>query len=321
MRPIFLGILASLFFASTFVLNRFMEVEGGSWVWSAVLRFVFMIPFLLFIVYRKRKVFHLIKQIKQKPWSWLLWSTVGFGLFYAPLCFAAAYGPGWLIAGTWQITILSGSLLAPLFYARVKRGSEYVLVRGRIPYRSLLFSSFILLGVIFMQIDHATEISLRSMILCVLPILIASFAYPLGNRKMMEVCEGKVDPYERLLGMTLASMPFWGILTIYGLFEEGVPSVNQTVQSLIVALLSGVCATALFFAATDLVKHDMQKLGAVEATQSFEVLFALLGEVLLLSAPLPTAISWIGILFVVGGMMAQSYASNRKIKKDQSLSV
>ena len=47
---------------------------------------------------------------------WLLWSPVGFGLFYAPMAFAVSAGPGWLLAGTWQITILAGILLAPLLY-------------------------------------------------------------------------------------------------------------------------------------------------------------------------------------------------------------
>lgn len=44
MKAILVGILASLFFAVTFVLNRAMELSGGSWYWSASLRF------LLFIV-------------------------------------------------------------------------------------------------------------------------------------------------------------------------------------------------------------------------------------------------------------------------------
>ena len=57
--------------------------------------------------------------MKNRPGVWVLWSTVGFGLFYGPICFSAAYAPGWLIAATWQVTIISGSLLAPLFYEMV----------------------------------------------------------------------------------------------------------------------------------------------------------------------------------------------------------
>ncbi len=46
MRPLLLGVLAALFFASTFVLNESMQVGGGHWAYSASLRFLFMIPFL-----------------------------------------------------------------------------------------------------------------------------------------------------------------------------------------------------------------------------------------------------------------------------------
>ncbi|MGL5513812.1 MAG: multidrug resistance efflux transporter family protein, partial [Sporomusa sp.] len=103
MRVIIIGILASLFFASTFVLNRAMDLSGGSWIWSAALRFFFTLPFLLSIVAIRRNLRPLLAELKAQPASWLIWSTVGFGLFYAPLCFAAAYGTGWLVAATWQI--------------------------------------------------------------------------------------------------------------------------------------------------------------------------------------------------------------------------
>ncbi|MDI5789232.1 multidrug resistance efflux transporter family protein [Bacillus licheniformis] len=48
--------------------------------------------------------------------------------------FAAAYGPGWLIAGTWQITIISGSLLAPLFMKPFKQNRSRTDKR-QIPYK------------------------------------------------------------------------------------------------------------------------------------------------------------------------------------------
>ncbi len=38
-----------------------------------------------------------------------------FWSFYAPLSFAGAFGPGWLVASTWQITIVAGILLTPFF--------------------------------------------------------------------------------------------------------------------------------------------------------------------------------------------------------------
>lgn len=312
MRPIMIGIVAAFFFAFTFVLNRSMELSGGSWIWSASLRYIFMIPFLMLIVMSRKNIKQLFEEMRKNPGVWVLWSCIGFGLFYAPLSFAAAYGPGWLIAGTWQITIISGSLLAPLFFEIKQTANGPVKIRGKIPFVGLAMSLIILLGVAFMQLEQANQLSAKTVLWGVLPVVLASFAYPLGNRKMMEVCGNRLDAYQRVLGMTIASLPLWLILALYGAATVGMPSKGQTMQSLLVALFSGVIATVLFFQATDLVKGDMQRLAAVEATQSFEVLFAVAGEMLILSSPAPSIVSWAGILFVIAGMVLHSYVSNRE---------
>lgn len=315
MKSILIGIGAAFFFAFTFVLNASMELSGGSWIWSASLRYIFMIPFLLCIVIMRKNLRPLLNKMRKQPGKWVLWSFVGFGLFYAPLCFASAYSPGWLIAGTWQITIISGALLAPLFFETIHTKNSPLQIRGKIPFRGLIMSLIILLGIVLMQMEHAKQLSVENLLLGVVPILIASFAYPLGNRKMMDLCEGRLDAYQRVLGMTLASLPFWFLLSLYGLFTVGLPSGGQSLQSLLVALFSGVIATVLFFMATDMVRGNMQKLAAVEATQSMEVLYALAGELLFLSIPLPSPLSWFGIVIVILGMILHSYVSNRRVEK------
>jgi hypothetical protein len=249
--------------------------------------------------------------MKNNPRAWLLWSFVGFGLFYGPICFSAAYAPGWLIASTWQITIISGSLLAPLFYETVMTKKGTIQVKGRIPFKGMAMSLIILLGIILMQLEQASSLTPIEVLLGVVPVIIASFAYPLGNRKMMDVCGGRLDVFQRVLGMTLASMPLWIVLAIYGLFTVGPPSMGQSIQSGLVAITSGVIATILFFQATDLVRGNMQKLGNVEATQSMEVLFALIGELILLKAAFPSMISWTGMILVMAGMMLHSYVSHK----------
>jgi drug/metabolite transporter (DMT)-like permease len=311
MRPIILGVFAAFFFAFTFIINRSMELEGGNWIWSASLRYFFMVPFLLLLVMGRKKLKPLIYEMRNNPKAWLLWSTVGFGLFYGPICFSAAYAPGWLIASTWQITIISGSLLAPLFLETVMTEKGPVQVKGKVPLKGMALSMIIILGIIFMQVEHAATLSLKEVILGVVPVIIASFAYPLGNRKMMDVCGGRIDVFQRVLGMTIASLPLWIVLAIYGLFTVGPPSIGQSVQSGLVAVTSGVIATILFFQATDLVRGNMQKLGTVEATQSLEVLFAVSGELLLLKAAFPTVISWTGMFFVMAGMVLHSYTSHK----------
>jgi drug/metabolite transporter (DMT)-like permease len=311
MRPILLGILAAFFFAFTFIINRSMELDGGSWIWSASLRYFFMIPPLLLLVYGRKNLKPLFVEMKNNPRSWLLWSFVGFGLFYAPICFSAAYAPGWLIASTWQITIISGSLLAPLFFETVMTQKGPIQVKGKIPFKGMAMSLIILLGIIFMQVEQASTLTPIELLLGVIPVVIASFAYPLGNRKMMDVCGGRLDVFQRVLGMTIASMPLWIVLAIYGLLTVGPPSVGQSIQSGLVAITSGVIATILFFQATDLVRGNMQKLGNVEATQSMEVLFALIGELILLKAAFPSALSWTGMILVMAGMVLHSYVSHK----------
>jgi drug/metabolite transporter (DMT)-like permease len=305
MKELALGILAALFFAVTFVLNHSMELMGGSWLWSASLRYFFMLPFLYIIVLMRgrTKLHQLHSEMKSKPWQWLIWSFVGFVLFYAPLTFAAGYGPGWLVSGTWQITIVAGVLLAPLFIHLVNG----ITVRNKIPLVSLLISCVILIGILLIQIPHAAEVSKTTLILSIAPVLVAAFAYPLGNRKMMDVTNGEIDTFQRVLGMTIASMPAWIVLAIYALFTVGLPSMSQVVQCLIVAISSGVIATTLFFIATDRVRHDQGKLAGVEATQSTEVLFAIIGEIILLQIAFPAPIALLGIGIIIMGMLLHSY--------------
>ncbi len=309
LRAILLGISSSFFFAFTFVLNRSMELSGGSWLWSSSLRYFFMLPFLILFVIGTKKWTPLMKEMKRNPIQWLLWGTVGFGLFYAPICFAGAFGPGWLIAATWQMVILSGSLLAPLFYQQIQTANGSLKVRGQIPLKGLSMSMIILLGVAIMQYEHASHLSLKPVLLTIVPVLIASFAYPLGNRKMMAICEGRLDVFQRVLGMTLGSMPLWILFAIAALSTTGLPSKTQTIQSFWVAICSGLFATLLFFQATNMVQHNMAQLAAVEATQSIQVLFVLLGEILFLGASLPASLSLFGMALVIIGMVLHSYVS------------
>lgn len=307
MKEITLGILGSLFFAVTFVLNRSMELDGGSWMWSASLRFFFMVPFLLLIVALRRGLGTSFSEIRRIPGPFILWSFFAFVLFYAPLTFAAAYSPGWLVAGTWQLTIVAGVLLAPLFLATVPTKDGVKMARHRIPRLSLGISCIILLGVVLIQLPHAGTVDGRTLLLGVLPIAVAAVAYPLGNRKMMDVLGGRLDTFQRVLAMTIASLPFWILLGGIAAATAGWPSVGQVVQSLIVAVSSGVIATTLFFMATDLARHDQGRLAAVEATQSLEIVFALAGEMILLSLPLPGPLALGGIAVIIVGMSLHSF--------------
>ncbi|WP_332833796.1 DMT family transporter [Clostridium perfringens] len=300
------GIGSAFFFSFTFILNRSMNISGGSWIWSSSLRYIFMLPILFFIVLTKNQVIDVLKSIKNSPIKWILWSTVGFGLFYAPLSFASEYGASWLVAGTWQITIIAGALMSPLFFKYIETKNGIVKVRNKIPKKTLIISSIILIGIFLMLFGEAEHISLLQSFLVIIPVIIAAFSYPLGNRKMMEFCSEDINTIQRVFGMTLCSMPFWIILSIYGISSVGFPSTQQIFQTFLVAIFSGVIATILFFKATDIVSKDAHKLAVIESTQSGEVIFTALGGIFILNDRVPGVFGVIGIVLVVFGMILNS---------------
>lgn len=114
-----LGIVGAFFFAFTFILNRSMSLGGGYWMYSAILRYVFTLPILLAALIKGKKYAPVLTDIKKQPMRWLVWSTVGFGLFYLPLTAASLYAKSWFICAMWQVTIVCGVLLTPLFGKRL----------------------------------------------------------------------------------------------------------------------------------------------------------------------------------------------------------
>ncbi len=74
-----------------------------------------MIPLLVGVVAFRGGLQRVLAALKSNPTPWVVWGTVGFGLFYIPICLAAEVAPPWLIAGTWQVTIVAGALLSRYF--------------------------------------------------------------------------------------------------------------------------------------------------------------------------------------------------------------
>ena len=305
-----LGIIASFFFSFTFILNSQMNISGGSWLWSSSLRYLFMLPMLFIIMLVTKKLNNVILEIKKDPLSWLLWSTVGFGLFYAPISLASEYGASWLVAGTWQITIVAGALISPLLVTKVKTEAGMIEEKNKLPKKFLLISSIILIGIFLMQFEQAKSLSLAECFMGIFPVVIAAFAYPLGNRKMIAICNNRLSTMERVFGMTLCSLPFWLIISTFATISVGLPSQSQLLQSFIVACFSGIIATVLFFKATDLVSGDNHKLAVIESTQSGEVIFTLLGSILFLKDSLPTPIAILGLALVIIGMILKSLSQS-----------
>jgi len=293
-KAILLGIAGAFFFAFNFIFIRSMNLAGGYFLWTAALRYFFTLPLLALLLLRGRGCGKVIDNIAKKPIPWLVWSTVGFGLFYAPLSAASIYGESWFTAAVWQFTIVAGVLLTPLF-------------GKRIPVKNLCCSCVIVAGIFIMQLSKIRLGIEANWPMLLLTMGVAAFSYPLGNRKMMQVIDGDgLTTIQRVFGMTLCAMPFWLLCAIYAYAQAGLPTTSQCVQSFLIALLAGVVATIFFFAATDLVRHDAKKLAVVEATQSGEVIFTVLMGVLLLHDSMPDALALLGIGVIVLGMICNS---------------
>lgn len=297
-KILLIGLLSSFFFSFTFILNRSMSLIGGSFLWSSSLRYLFSLPFLFVIVFAKKRTSFIHTIIKQNLSQWILWSSVGFGLFYLPLTFASDYGSSWLVAATWQFSIVAGVLMNPLF-------------GNKIPKKNLIAVIFILIGVFLLQIDNLSNFRLSDTFLCLLPVIIAAISYILGNRKMMSVCPDSLNTIERIYGMTLCSLPFWIISSTLALFINGLPSYGQVAQSFLVCIFSALIATILFFYATDLAKNSPKLLAIAESTIAGEVLFTILGGTVILKDPLPNIYGWMGLIVIIIGMIINAKISSK----------
>ncbi|MEG3050706.1 MAG: multidrug resistance efflux transporter family protein, partial [Thermomonas sp.] len=77
-----ISLLSALFFTATYVFNRAAAVDGGHWAWTAALRYLFVLPLLLPLMPWQGGIAPVAKAIRAAPGAWLLWSGIGFVLFY-----------------------------------------------------------------------------------------------------------------------------------------------------------------------------------------------------------------------------------------------
>ena len=283
-KALILGIVSSVFFSVTYVVNAAMAQSGGYWMWSASLRYLLLLPMLLVLTAKQgwKPVF---AELKRAPVQWILWSSVGFGIFYAPLAFASAYGPSWMVAGAFQFTMLAGALETLLFLD--KDGN-----RQKVPTKLFPAFAVIIVGIFLLQLEQIqNDPDIGRALLFAIPVLISASAYPLGNRKTMAVCQTPLTTLQ---------------------IHVGLPPVTQVAQASIVSVFSGLIATLIFFESTRLVKDHPQRLALVESTQCGEVIFSLLGGILFLHDALPGLYGWLGLLLIIGGMIFNSLLTMKK---------
>jgi drug/metabolite transporter (DMT)-like permease len=300
-KLILLGILAGAFFSTTFILNEVMSLEGGHWVWSASLRYVFMVFFLTIIVLFNGGLRQLNKVLKlfRSFWQfWIIAGSIGFGGFYALICFSADFSPGWVIAATWQFTLVASLIVLGLF------GRSF-------PKRIWFFSLLIFLGVILVNLSQIENFDLNVLLLGGVPVMIAAFCYPFGNQlvweaknsnhqRLPDISSPLLDNvFNKVLLMTLGSFPLWVSLVM--ITRPPLPGTSQIINTLFVALSSGVFATGIFLFARNKASNS-NEIAGVDATQASEVVFALIGGITFLGSELPNIISVLGLVLILFGL-------------------
>ncbi|QWF19928.1 multidrug resistance efflux transporter family protein [Lysobacter capsici] len=300
-----IALAAALFFTCTYVLNRAAATGGGHWAWTAALRYLLTLPMLLLVMPLLGGVRPVWRAIRAHPGPWLLWSGIGFVLFYVCLSYAASSGPSWLIAATFQLTVIAGMLCAPLLYRDA---------RAKVPLPALLVGAVIVAGVLLLQFGHGGGTLDRAGWIALICVAVSAVAYPLGNRGLLlhlEQAGIELNATQRVFGMTLASQPLWWALAVYAGVEAGVPPMGQVGLAAGVALSAGVIATVLFFQATGMVRNDPTALAAAEAMQAAEILFATVIGALWLGEAWPQGRALVGACVVMLGIVAFSVVAAR----------
>lgn len=305
---VLLGLASALFFTLTYVLNRASANEGGHWAWTACLRYFITLP--LMIPLMRGRMPALWRSMRASPGAWLGCSALGFVLFYVLLAFAANSGPAWLIAGSFQFTVIAGMLCAPFLYRDARR---------KVPMAAWGVGLLILAGVMSMQFSHAQGGLDRAAWIALACVLASAVLYPLGNRLLLlhlEKAGEPLDATQRVFGMTLASQPMWLLVAAYAASQAGAPSTSQVWLPAGVALSAGVIATILFFKATGLVRDNPTALAAAEAMQAAELIFASVLGVLFLHEAWPRGGALVGGVMIIIGIVLFAWIAARPRARD-----
>lgn len=302
--PLFLllvGLLSSLFFTVTFLINRSISLEGGHWFYSGGLRLIYAIVLFSmgFIIFKGFDYFKLIiKEYLSNLKFWTIAGSIGFGGFYSLLCYSAAFSPAWIVATTWQITIVSSLFVLTFFGKKLSK-------------RIWFFTIFIFTGIILVNLSHFEISNLEALFLGSIPILVASFCYPIGNQMVWEEKKKRKDKnknfeiinnsFVKVFLLVLGSFPFW--IVLYFLSDPVDPNTSQYISVAIITIISGILATSLFLYARSNADSS-SKLMLVDSTQASQVFFALSGEMLFFNATFPNTIGVIGLLITIIGLVA-----------------
>ncbi len=300
--PLFLlliGLLSSLFFSATFIINKMISIDGGHWFYSASLRYMYTIFFIsiLLIGFKGFNFFKsVILEYKNNIGFWTLSGTIGFGVFYAMICYAAEFSPAWILVTTWQLTIFASIFVLAFFGNKVSKIT--------------IFSTILVLaGITIVNLSHFDVSNISAVLYSAIPVVIAAFAFPLGNQLVWQEKKKRDvavlnNAFAKVFLLTLGSSPLWVLLFLF--LDVGTPSISQLQNVAMISILSGVIATSLFLYVRSKA-NSASKIMIVDATISAEVMFTLLAEVLFLNAVIPSSLGLIGIAITIFALIFMVY--------------
>jgi drug/metabolite transporter (DMT)-like permease len=313
-QTIFLSLLSTLFLSTGLIVNSLNAYHGSSWAWTASLRYLLLIPVLLMMVTLKGNLKSSIRTFKRLYYVFLLWGCIGFGGYYALLSLAITRAPAWIVTAGFMTTIVAGILLSPFIDPSKKTA---------ISSKGLMLSLLLVCSLLLMQFERFLHLGdIKEFWPSLLLSLIAAFLWPLGNRKLLFYLEQHqitLDPMQRVLGMTLGSLPIQLALATYGYLVSGFPSALQIQSSFVAVLFSGVLGTILFFKAMQLAGKRTMLLYTVEAFQVTGVLFTLLGEMVIKGSKWPGVYASIGFAVMFTGLGLFVWLSHKKPEPTKSL--
>lgn len=297
---LFLGLLAALFFTAIFIINRLIALDGGHWYWSASLRFVFTLLFLSigFIAFKGFSYFKMIlKEYIDNFKFWSIAGTIGFGLFYTLICYASYFSPAWVIATTFQFTIIASLFVLYFFGKKLSKNVWLVTI-------------MIFIGVTMVNMSHFKMSEIDTILLGFLPVLLAAFLFPIGNQMVWEEKNRRANEgadisliknsFVKIFLLILGSFPLW--IVLYFFTDAGVPSQEQAISVALIAILSGIIATSIFLYARSLCDTP-KKLVIVDSSQSGDVFFALFAEMIFLNVAFPNLIGLLGVALTILGLI------------------
>lgn len=318
LRMMFFGLLGSAFFSSSFVLYELMSVQGGHWFWSASLRCLFMWLLLSVVIVAKSLSFKELIGLGALFWRyvyfWCVAGGIGFGT-YGLLAFGANYAPAWVITSTFLFTVVA-SLFVLAFFGQRFRGKTIVCVL-------IVFVGILLANLGEGMTKPSTDIW-QLVLFGALPAFVAAFCFPIGNQLIWQAGQNRSttsatslrlkllnalpyvpadklsSPLHKVWLLSLGSLPLWLVLGV--LVRPPATSVSQVGMAFLVALLAGVVGTSVFLYARSQAK-TASEIAVVDTTQASEIIFSLLGGMLLLGTPLPSLPSAVGIGLIILGLI------------------